>query len=118
MVRPLLAGCWCDAAELGEGGFAVDAVRVVAGGDEELTGDLDADAGQLEELWRGVLDERFDLFVEGLDPVVECLPALREVAQRRLRPGDQHPFRLGGEGEQLAGFGAQAKATIHERSLG
>ena len=37
-----------DAAELGECGLVVDPFGVVAGGDQELAGDLDADTVQLD----------------------------------------------------------------------
>lgn len=37
-------GLWRDTAELGEGGLVVDAAGVVAGGDEELPGQFNADA--------------------------------------------------------------------------
>ncbi len=40
---------WGDAAEFGEGGLVADPVGVVAGGDQELAGDLDADAVQLDQ---------------------------------------------------------------------
>lgn len=34
-----------DSAQVGEGGFGVEPVRVVASGDQQLIGDLDANAG-------------------------------------------------------------------------
>src|SRR5215204_4798127 len=48
--RGAAAAGWlgCDAAELGEGGFAMDPFGVVACCDEELAGDLDTDALELE----------------------------------------------------------------------
>jgi hypothetical protein len=73
-------GLRSDAAELGEGSFVADAVGVVADGDEELSGDLGADPVELDQLGRGRADEGFDLLVEGLDLVVELLPASCQVA--------------------------------------
>nr|WP_239155629.1 hypothetical protein [Amycolatopsis sp. FDAARGOS 1241] len=68
-----------DAAELGEGGFVADAFGVVAGGDEELAGDLDADAVQFDQFGGRCVDEGLDLLVEGLDLIIEPLPAVRQV---------------------------------------
>jgi hypothetical protein len=50
-------GLWRDSAELGEGSLAVDPFRVVAGGDEELAGDVDPNAVELEEVGGGLLDQ-------------------------------------------------------------
>lgn len=52
---------------------------VVAGGDEELAGDLDADAVELDEFGRRSLEERGDLSVEDPDLVTEI--------HRRARSG-------------------------------
>jgi hypothetical protein len=41
---------WCDTAEFGEGCLGVDAVCVVAGCDQELSRQFDADAVELDEL--------------------------------------------------------------------
>jgi hypothetical protein len=46
-----------DATEFGEGSLAVNPVGVVAGGDQELAGDLDTDAMQLDQLRRGGLSQ-------------------------------------------------------------
>src|ERR1700754_5013540 len=73
---------WCDAAELGEGGLVADAVGVVAGGDEELAGELDPDAVQLDECRCGSAHQDFDLPVQRLDLLVEDLPSACQVAQR------------------------------------
>jgi hypothetical protein len=63
----------CDAAELGEGAFVADALGVVAGGDEELAGELDPDV------------VGFDLAVRRLDLLVEGLPSACQVAERGLQ---------------------------------
>jgi hypothetical protein len=70
----------CDAAELGEGCLGVDAVGVVAGGDQELAGEFDADAVEFDEPWCGGADQGFDLAVERLDLGIEVLPAAGQVA--------------------------------------
>jgi hypothetical protein len=95
----------CDAAELGEGCFVADAGGVVAGGDEELAGDLDADSVQFDEVGCGGLDDRFDLPVEGLDLLVEGLPAAGQVAQGGLDGGQEQSVGVVDQGEQVAGLG-------------
>jgi hypothetical protein len=75
-------GLWGDPAEFGEGGLTVDPLGIVTGGDEELAGDLDPDAGQLERLGRGGSDQAVDLLVQRLDLLIEALPTAGQVAQR------------------------------------
>ena len=53
-----------DAAQLGERGLAVDAAGVVARGDQELAGDLDSDAMQLDEGWRDADHQCLDLAIQ------------------------------------------------------
>jgi len=70
----------CDAAEFGEGCLGVDAVGVVAGGDQELPGEFDADAVEFDELGCSCSDQCFDLPIERFDPCIETLPAAGQVA--------------------------------------
>src|SRR5436305_2908576 len=52
------------AADLGEGCFAVEAVDVLAGGDEELACALGADSEELGGAWGGGAHELLELAVE------------------------------------------------------
>ena len=69
---------WGDAAEVGEGAFVAEPLGVVAGGDEQSGGALDADPEPGQELGGGVGDEWFEDGVEfggfGLEWV--CSPDL------------------------------------------
>lgn len=60
-----------DAAELGKGGLVADALGVVPGGHEELTGQLDPDTEQFGQLRRVEDDQGVQLVVEYLDLLVE-----------------------------------------------
>ena len=60
--------------------FGVDSIGVVAGCDEELPGEFDADAVEFDELGCGCSDQCFDLPVECLDLFIETLPAAGQVA--------------------------------------
>lgn len=71
---------WCDSAALGEGGLAVDSLGVVAGGDQELAGDFDADTVQFDELGSCGADGGVEVLVKSLDLFVERLPAPGQVA--------------------------------------
>jgi hypothetical protein len=53
-----------DAAEVREGGFGGETVGVVAGGDEQQGGGMDADAGQAQQARGGGLDQLSELIVE------------------------------------------------------
>src|SRR5690606_21221694 len=57
-------GQWCGGAEHGERGLRVQPVRVVAGGDEELSGGVGADAEQLDQ-------DRVDLRHQRVDQLIE-----------------------------------------------
>ncbi len=53
-----------DAAERGEGGFGDESVGVLAGGDQDLPGDVGSDAGQGEQGGVDGAHERFDQCVQ------------------------------------------------------
>src|SRR4051812_35054705 len=74
-------GLWGHPAELGECGLVPNPFGVVAGGDQELSGDLSSDAMQLNQCRCGRFDHGLDLAVESLDLFIERFPAAREVAQ-------------------------------------
>lgn len=85
-------GLWRDAADLREGCLAVDPAVVVTGGDQELAGDLGADAVQFDELGGCVTDQGIDLAVEELD-LATCsassrsdLPSRRRTTMLRRHP--------------------------------
>jgi len=72
------------AAQVRERGFGTKPVGVVAGGDEDLPGDLDPDAGQREQPRGGGGHQCSELSV-GLDDLLgQVLVALGQPAQRRL----------------------------------
>jgi len=56
-----------DAAEPGEGSFGAQPGGVVPGGDQQLPGGIDADAGQGDQLRNGGGDQRGELGVEVVD---------------------------------------------------
>ena len=62
----------------------MEPVGVVAGGDEELSGGVGADAVQSDEVRGGRGDERFELFVEVVDLGGELLVAAGDLPQRGL----------------------------------
>ncbi len=99
---------WGSAAQLGEGGLVADPPGVVAGGHEELTGELDAHAEELDQFRSGVLDQGLYLAAaEGLDLSVEVQPAPSEVAQRRLGRRQEQPLGVVDELEELVGLAPQ-----------
>ena len=63
------------AAEGAERGFGADALRVVAGGDEELRPGLGSDTGAGEESGCSLSQERSEVVVELGDPGGEVLPS-------------------------------------------
>jgi hypothetical protein len=75
-------GQWGDAAEHGEACFGAQSLVVVAGGDQQLPGDLDADAGAFEQLRRQLADDGLDELIEGGDLVAEFEDAAGEGLQR------------------------------------
>ena len=83
-VLPDPAGIGRDAAEVGEGGFGADAFGVVAGGDEQGGGGVDADAVKLEQARCGGGDELGEEGVELADVLVEVQDPAAEGAQREL----------------------------------
>ena len=72
VVRPLLAGCGATPQSLAKAASLRMSLGVVAGCHEELAGELDTDAEQLDEFGGGESDEVLDLPVEGLDLLIEC----------------------------------------------
>src|SRR5215212_997490 len=109
---------WGDAAEFGKGCLVPDPVGVVAGGGEELAGDLDADPGQFDQCWGGDPDEALDLVVEGFDLGVERLPAAGQVSQCCLDPGQQQPIGIAGQNKEVFGVGTQPQAAVDQGPLG
>ena len=65
--------------------FAPQAVDVLAGSDEELSGVLDTDPEQLDRTGSRLADELTQLLVELFDLLVEVGDAARKTAQRELR---------------------------------
>ena len=57
---------------------------VVSGGDQQLPGGVDADAGQGDQMWGSCGDERGELGVEVIDLGLQCLPAAGQRTQRGL----------------------------------
>jgi hypothetical protein len=74
-----------DAAEVGEGGLAAGSVGVVSGGHEHLSGDLDADPAQFEEVWGGGCHELLEVVVRVGDVFGQRLAASRQAPQGELR---------------------------------
>jgi hypothetical protein len=68
------------AADLREGCFAVEALDVVAGGDEELACALGADSVRLCGAWGGGADKPLELAVELCDLAVELADATARLA--------------------------------------
>ena len=66
---------WGDAAEHGEAGLRAEPVGVVAGGDQQLAGDLGPDPHPVQELRREGGDQRLDEFVEGGDLIAQLKDA-------------------------------------------
>jgi hypothetical protein len=89
---------WGDAAEPGEGGFGVQSVGVVAGGDEELSCGVDADAGECDEVGGHGGDEGGQVAVEVVDLGLKSEPAASEAAQGDLGGGGWIADRAGSEG--------------------
>src|SRR3954471_16675932 len=90
VVLPSARRRWGDragAAERGEGAVVVEAVDVLAGGDEQLAGVAGGDGKQLCGAWRGGGDHRREMFVEGGDLVVRVRRRVgRASAARAWRP--------------------------------
>ena len=105
-------GLWRDAADLREGCLAVDPAVVVTGGDQELAGDLGADAVQFDELGGCATDQGIDLAVEELDLLVETLPAAGQVTQGDLGSREQKSLRDCGQAEKVSSFGTQRQAAL------
>src|SRR5215213_286826 len=109
---------WGDTAKFGKGCLVTDPVGVIAGGGQELAGDLDADPVQLDQCWGGDPDEALDLVVEGLDLGVERLPASGQVSQSCLDPGQQQPIGIARQREKVFGVGTQPQAAVDQGPFG
>ena len=73
-----------DAAEVSEGGFGGDPFGVVAGGDEQERGGVNADAVEVEQARCGRLDEVGELAVKAGAVGVDVQHAATEVSHRQL----------------------------------
>ena len=109
---------WGDAAQLGEGCFAVDAVGVVAGGDEELAGDLDPDAGSSRSSGAAC-------FTSASICLLRVLISLSSAFQRRARsrsavlvPAISIRSGSATSDSRSLGFGAKPQATVDQCPLG
>lgn len=71
-----------DAAHLGEGGLVADAAGVVAGGDEHLGSDVQADAEGVKHLGSGRSGEGLEVLGVNLDLLVQSQPTTRECSER------------------------------------
>jgi hypothetical protein len=106
-----------DAAQLREGGFVADPLWVIANSHEELSGGLDPDAEQGDELRRRLLYERLDLTVEVLHLFVEGQPSTSELPQRSLRRSQKEPLWTIAELEEFVSLRPEAGTAVHERPL-
>jgi hypothetical protein len=91
---------------------------VVAGGDQELAGDLNADSVHVDQVWRRGPDQRLDLTVERLDLLVQGLPPAGQVPQGRLHRGQEQPVGIVDQSEQLAAVWTQPQTAVDQGSLG
>jgi hypothetical protein len=112
------------AAARGERALAAQALDVLPGADEQLSGVAGRDAEQRGRAWRGAADQPLELLVERGDLRVECLDAPRQRAQREARGlRGEREFTLGGpqsaaEARLAAdrlGLGELARAAARER---
>jgi len=94
----------CDAAEVSEGGFVAEPGWVVAGGDEERGGAVDADTEAGDQLGCGVVDELADDGVEFGDLGFEGDGSAGQGAQRQL----------GERGDVASGAGAERGTAFEE----
>ena len=74
----------CGAAEVREGGFGLDPVKVVAGADEHLAGDLGSNPGKGKQGRGSLLHQLMKLLVGFGDLLRKLLMATGQPAQRRL----------------------------------
>jgi hypothetical protein len=77
-----------DSAQAGEGGLAVETLGIVAGRDEQRSGDVGADALDGEKLRRGGADELLQVPVQGIDlgtelPIADGEPFKASLAAAR-----------------------------------
>jgi hypothetical protein len=71
-VRPELAGDGCDSAQVSEGSFGAQPLRIVPGGDQELASDLSAHTGQSQQFRCGGGYQRRELSVESRISSLSC----------------------------------------------
>ena len=94
LILPAAGGFGCHAADLGEGTFALDPLSIVAGGDEELAGELGAHAEERDQVWCGVLHEGRDLAAETLDLLVQVLPTPGQIPEGELGGCEMQTLRV------------------------
>jgi hypothetical protein len=111
------AGCFegCCAAEAGEPGFGVEPFGVVARGDEQGVGGVDADAVSVDERRRGVFDDGAHDLVEGFALGSELFGSATKAAHRVLEcaevaGGVGHPELVDGLGHPDRGQTGQLSA--------
>jgi hypothetical protein len=69
---------------MGERGFGADPAGVVAGAGQELAGDLGANTGKGEQVWRDLADQLGDFVIGIADLLAQLLVASGESAQGGL----------------------------------
>src|SRR6266540_5482682 len=102
------------AAERGERALTAQALDVLPGADEQLSGVAGRDAGQRGRARRGAADQPLELLVERGDPLVEGLDTPRQRAQREAR-GLRGALELARGGPQPA---AEARLAAGRLGLG
>ena len=118
-VRPELAGMGAAPQRCGEGGFAAQPVGVVAGGGQQLAGDLGADArtGRGGRA-RSVVDEGAQRVSASVISAVRCWQRRARRAQRRLGGLDRvgQVGRVDGRAAQASTSGGWAGRRVRLRS--
>ena len=104
-----------DAAEVSEGGLGGDPLGVVAGGDEQQGGGVDADTGQVEQARGGRFDEVGELTVKAGAVGVDVEDAATEGLHRQLG-GIQHWVAVAVRAQRRGGLGETGDGTPRNRS--
>jgi hypothetical protein len=81
---------------------------VVAGGDEELAGDLGADTEEISEFGCRLFDQGLDLEAKVLNLLVQDLPAPRQVSEAPLHASQEHPVGIPRQLDEVLGLRPQA----------